>query len=218
LRRAGGDPTFVLSAANRIWVLSPTRHGLWVPETSSTSCDQPIFVDQASDASVSSDCECRKHRPCHATRRYSLIMPPAAVYFCCLEALQNTTKYSHATQACIALQAQNGTLCFTVSDDGTGYDTHHTPVGPACGTWPTGSPHSAAGSKSGPLPARAPPSPGTSPSCACRKLRPRHATRRYSLIRPPRRVCFRMRCWSRLTGSGSGFSGAAACRKRCGRC
>ena len=28
---------------------------------------------------------------------------------------------------------------------------------------------------------------------------------------------FRTRCWSRLTGSGSGFSGAAACRKRCGR-
>jgi signal transduction histidine kinase len=53
----------------------------------------------------------------------------AAVYFCCLEALQNTTKYARATQACIALQAQNGALCFTVSDDGTGYDTHHTPMG-----------------------------------------------------------------------------------------
>jgi hypothetical protein len=26
---------------------------LWVPETSSTSCDQVIFVDQASDASLS---------------------------------------------------------------------------------------------------------------------------------------------------------------------
>ena len=28
---------------------------LWVPETSSTSCDQVIFVDQASDGSLSSD-------------------------------------------------------------------------------------------------------------------------------------------------------------------
>ena len=28
---------------------------LWVPETSSGSCDQVIFVDQASDASLSSD-------------------------------------------------------------------------------------------------------------------------------------------------------------------
>jgi signal transduction histidine kinase len=53
----------------------------------------------------------------------------AAVYFCCLEALQNTAKYAHATQARIRLQAANGTLRFTVSDDGTGYDTRHTPLG-----------------------------------------------------------------------------------------
>jgi len=53
----------------------------------------------------------------------------AAVYFCCLEALQNTAKYAHATQVRICLQAQNGTLRFTVSDDGTGYDMGHTPLG-----------------------------------------------------------------------------------------
>ena len=53
----------------------------------------------------------------------------AAVYFCCLEALQNTAKYAHASTARICLQAQNGTLSFAVSDDGTGYDTHHTPMG-----------------------------------------------------------------------------------------
>ena len=54
--------------------------------------------------------------------------------------------------------------------------------------------------------------------CACRKPRPCHATRRYSLIRPPTPACFRTRYWSRSTGSGSGFSGAAPCRERCGRC
>jgi signal transduction histidine kinase len=53
----------------------------------------------------------------------------AAVYFCCLEALQNTAKYAHATQARICLHAQGGSLRFTVSDDGTGYDTRHTPMG-----------------------------------------------------------------------------------------
>jgi signal transduction histidine kinase len=53
----------------------------------------------------------------------------AAVYFCCLEALQNTAKYAHATQARICLQMQSGTLRFTVSDDGAGYDTSHTPLG-----------------------------------------------------------------------------------------
>jgi signal transduction histidine kinase len=53
----------------------------------------------------------------------------AAVYFCCLEALQNTAKYAHATSARICLQAQNGLLRFTVSDDGAGYDARHTPMG-----------------------------------------------------------------------------------------
>jgi signal transduction histidine kinase len=53
----------------------------------------------------------------------------AAVYFCCLEALQNTAKYAHATQGRICLQAHNETLQFTVSDDGTGYDARHTPMG-----------------------------------------------------------------------------------------
>jgi len=53
----------------------------------------------------------------------------AAVYFCCLEALQNTAKYAHATQARICLQIQSGTLHFTVSDNGAGYDTNHTPLG-----------------------------------------------------------------------------------------
>jgi signal transduction histidine kinase len=53
----------------------------------------------------------------------------AAVYFCCLEALQNTSKYAQATQACVTLQAQNGSLRFITSDDGAGYDSRHTPMG-----------------------------------------------------------------------------------------
>jgi len=51
------------------------------------------------------------------------------VYFCCLEALQNVAKYAKASTARICLQAQNGTLRLTVSDDGIGYDTSHTPMG-----------------------------------------------------------------------------------------
>jgi signal transduction histidine kinase len=53
----------------------------------------------------------------------------AAVYFCCLEALQNTAKYAGATQAAIDLRAQRETLTFTVSDDGAGFDAQHTPLG-----------------------------------------------------------------------------------------
>src|SRR5215831_14095228 len=53
----------------------------------------------------------------------------AAVYFCCLEALQNIAKYARATSARICLQVQDGTLRCTVSDDGGGYDARHTPLG-----------------------------------------------------------------------------------------
>jgi hypothetical protein len=31
------------------------RECLWVPRTSSTSCDQPVFVDQTTDAGAPSD-------------------------------------------------------------------------------------------------------------------------------------------------------------------
>jgi signal transduction histidine kinase len=52
----------------------------------------------------------------------------AAVYFCCLEAMQNTVKYAGATQAAVALRAEHGSLCFTVSDDGAGFDAAHAPM------------------------------------------------------------------------------------------
>ena len=53
----------------------------------------------------------------------------AAVYFCCLEALQNTAKYARATAARISLSAADGALTFAVSDDGAGYDSARTPMG-----------------------------------------------------------------------------------------
>jgi signal transduction histidine kinase len=53
----------------------------------------------------------------------------AAVYFCCLEALQNITKYAAASHVRICLTARDDRLSFTVSDDGTGYDQSRTPMG-----------------------------------------------------------------------------------------
>jgi signal transduction histidine kinase len=53
----------------------------------------------------------------------------AAVYFCCLEALQNTAKYGNATRARIRLQAQDGPLRFMVTDDGTGFDARSVTLG-----------------------------------------------------------------------------------------
>ena len=46
----------------------------------------------------------------------------AAVYFTCLEALNNVAKYSRATAATVSLAQANGTLTFTVADDGIGFE------------------------------------------------------------------------------------------------
>ena len=46
----------------------------------------------------------------------------AAVYFCCLEALQNVAKYANASQASVRLAEAEGELRFSVSDDGVGFD------------------------------------------------------------------------------------------------
>jgi signal transduction histidine kinase len=46
----------------------------------------------------------------------------AAVYFSCLEALQNVAKYADASTAVVRLAQADGTLAFEVSDDGQGFD------------------------------------------------------------------------------------------------
>lgn len=47
----------------------------------------------------------------------------AAVYFSCLEALQNVTKYAQASRVTIAITRSDGRLRFEVRDDGVGFDT-----------------------------------------------------------------------------------------------
>jgi signal transduction histidine kinase len=46
----------------------------------------------------------------------------AAVYFCCLEALQNVQKYANATRAKVRLSHTDDSLSFEVADDGEGFD------------------------------------------------------------------------------------------------
>ena len=46
----------------------------------------------------------------------------AAVYFSCLEALQNVAKYAGAGHATVRLAQANGLLTFEVTDDGRGFD------------------------------------------------------------------------------------------------
>ena len=53
----------------------------------------------------------------------------AAVYFCCLEALQNIAKYAEASAAILRLSDGSGTLAFEVTDDGRGFDPASTGYG-----------------------------------------------------------------------------------------
>jgi signal transduction histidine kinase len=53
----------------------------------------------------------------------------AAVYFCCLEALQNVSKYANASKALVRLAVDEPWLTFGVEDDGTGFDPAQTKLG-----------------------------------------------------------------------------------------
>ncbi len=46
----------------------------------------------------------------------------SAVYFSCLEALQNVAKYAGASHAALSVARSSGELTFEVADDGTGFD------------------------------------------------------------------------------------------------
>lgn len=53
----------------------------------------------------------------------------AAVYFCCLEALQNAAKHAQASTAEIDLVEEEDVLAFSVRDNGRGFDLATTPQG-----------------------------------------------------------------------------------------
>ncbi|MGA2926523.1 MAG: sensor histidine kinase, partial [Solirubrobacteraceae bacterium] len=53
----------------------------------------------------------------------------AAVYFCCLEALQNVVKYARAELATVRIVEDRGQLRFCVRDDGEGFDLASSPTG-----------------------------------------------------------------------------------------
>jgi signal transduction histidine kinase len=46
----------------------------------------------------------------------------SAIYFCCLEALQNVAKYAEATRVDLRLSQRDGRIVFEIEDDGRGFD------------------------------------------------------------------------------------------------
>jgi signal transduction histidine kinase len=53
----------------------------------------------------------------------------AGIYFSCLEAVQNATKYAKASRVRVDLRQQNGHLEFSVTDDGVGFDPRTASIG-----------------------------------------------------------------------------------------
>ena len=84
----------------------------------------PLLVDKGLGAAL--DAQARRS-PVPITIRADGLgrYPPeveAAIYFSCLEALQNVAKYADASSATVILTQSNGQLTFEVVDDGRGFD------------------------------------------------------------------------------------------------
>ena len=84
----------------------------------------PLLADQGLVAALSA--QARKapvpvEVSSDGTRRYPQEVE-AAVYFCCLEAVQNVSKYAGASHVTITLQTQGPDLAFSVTDDGSGFN------------------------------------------------------------------------------------------------
>jgi signal transduction histidine kinase len=95
--------------------LRDLAHGIY-PAVLSNDGLRAALAEAAAGAPLDTSLEC------DGTGRY----PPeleAAVYFCCLEALQNAGKHAGAgARATIHLEERNGRLSFVVADDGRGFD------------------------------------------------------------------------------------------------
>jgi signal transduction histidine kinase len=102
-------------ASRAIEELRDLAHGIYPPLLESDGLTSALedIADQ-SPLPVAMECD--------GTDRFPAAVE-AAVYFCCLEALQNVAKHAGAgTRAVIQLSKDEDELHFAVSDDGSGFD------------------------------------------------------------------------------------------------
>jgi signal transduction histidine kinase len=102
----------ILAAADAIRTLSDLSRGLLPAVLSESGLGAAITAATASDPlPVSVDAPVMGRFPTPVE---------AALYFCCLEALQNATKHSGASRVDVRLRYERGRLQLTVEDDGIG--------------------------------------------------------------------------------------------------
>ena len=102
--------------------LREVAHGLYPPTLADWGIVRALErVRVPSGASLIMDAaEINRHRP----------ELESAVYYCCLEAVQNATKHGGpAVQIAVTLREQDGELTFRVTDDGPGFDPSHANTG-----------------------------------------------------------------------------------------
>ena len=121
---AGGDPAHTVAAIDELRAdadeaiasLRDMAHGIYPPLLAERGLPMALSAHArglAVDVDVDVDAD--------GVARYPEQVE-SCVYFCCLEALQNTAKHAGAHHVHIRLAQQNGTLRFEVADDGGGFD------------------------------------------------------------------------------------------------
>jgi signal transduction histidine kinase len=108
-------------ADEAVQTLRELAHGIYPPLLASDGLEAALTArTRRSPLSVSVEAEgLVRHAP----------EVEAAVYFCCLEALQNVIKYAGASTASVRLGERAGALTFSVEDDGCGFDPSATAKG-----------------------------------------------------------------------------------------
>jgi signal transduction histidine kinase len=85
----------------------------------------PLLADQGLSAAL--EAQARKSPLAVTVETGAARYPQAvesAVYFCCLEALNNVAKYAEAAHVTVRLSRHDGALRFEIADDGRGFDVN----------------------------------------------------------------------------------------------
>jgi signal transduction histidine kinase len=126
---AGRDPTKVAEMATQLQ--AETTEALEDLRDLARGIYPPLLADKGLSAAL--EAQARKSTLPVAVEAPELGRFPqdveAAIYFSCLEALQNVAKYAEASHVTISLVRDDGRLSFSITDDGVGFDPEATTYG-----------------------------------------------------------------------------------------